>query len=538
MIDPEAAKWEFSIDDFRAKYSRLHKIQKKDVHYGLIPIRMMVPYAASDAHYTWALFKKFQPLILADPALRSLYVQIESRLLHVLLRMEHKGVVLDRKYLQRLSPEMSVQLEELKKVVWESLGAEVNIESNIQVIPLLQAKGVRFYKRTKIGSKVSLDKEVLEQIASKHQVAADLQTYRETRKLKTTYVDNLIEMSAVGGKIHCEYNQNVTTGRMSSRRPNLTNVPRGNTIIRTAFIPPKVITCLGTDVHAPCGYRNEVAVAPNRCPKCHGQINVDQDLFLLLIDFSQIEIRLTAHFSEDPILLDVYNNTGEDVHLRTCCEMFGYQYKEAEKILQDPAHTKYKEIKKYRQIAKMINFLIIYGGGAKNLAVKISTPQEVFTEEQCKQFIRQYFDRYRGVARWIARSKIQVQRDMGVQNYFGRYRRLTELKDAVRRKFVTGEKWKIERALRQGVNHIIQSSAADLFKIALIRVDDNLRDSQSRIVMPIHDELIFYFHKADLHLLPKIKHDMEDFDFRVPIVAEFAWATTSWTDKKELKIST
>lgn len=537
FVDLAAAKWEFALDDFRTKFARAHKMQKKNVHYGLVPLELMTPYAASDAHYTWAMFKKFQPKIISDKSLRELYVQIESRLLHVLLDMEHKGVVIDRKYLKKISPEMATNLEELKKVVWKSLGEEINIESNAQVIPLLQAKGVKFYKKTK-GGKSSLDKEVLESLASKHQVAADLQTFRETRKLKTTYVDNLIAMSATDQKIHCEYNQNVRTGRMSSHKPNLTNIPRVDTTIRSAFVPPIHVTCVGHHIGKPsCGYEEDLVVAPKKCPRCGGIVVVDKDIFLLLIDYSQIEVRLCAHFSEDPILLDVYNNTGEDVHLRTCCEMFGYKYKEAEKILEDKSHSMYGEIKKYRQIAKMINFLIIYGGGAKNLAVKISTPQEVFTEEQCKVFIKQYFDRYRGVSRWIARTKIQAQRDMFVQNWFGRYRRLPELKDAAKRKFLTSEKWKIERALRQGVNHLIQSSAADLFKIALIRVYDILKNSKSRLVMPIHDELIFYFHKADMELLPKIKKDMEDFNFKVPIIADISYTTTSWTDKKELKLS-
>lgn len=540
FIDPSAAKWEYGLDEFRTKYARIHKIHKKDVHYGLIPIRMMTPYAASDAHYTWAMFKRFQPMILADKSLRELYVQIESRLLHVLLGMEHAGVVIDREYLKRISPEMAEQLEDLKKVVWKSLGKEINIESNVQVVPLLQAKGVKFYKKTKIGNKPSLDKEVLEIIASKHQVAADLQLFRETRKLKTTYVDNLIEMSDVDQKIHCNFNQNVTTGRLASSKPNLMNIPRGNTTIRTAFVPPKLVTCLGgynPETKPPCGYVEECVIAPSRCPKCRGRVEVDDNVFLLLIDYSQVEVRLCAHYSEDPILLDVYNNTGEDVHLRTCCEMFGYNYKEASKILEDKKHPKYGELKKYRQIAKMINFLIIYGGGAKNLAVKISTPQEVFTEEQCKAFIKQYFDRYRGISRWIARTKIQAQRDMGVQNWFGRYRRLPELKDAARRKFIVGEKWKVERALRQACNYLIQGTAADLFKIALIRVSDILRDSRSRIVMPIHDELILYFHKADMPLLPKIKTEMENFNFKVPIIADVSYSASNWTDKKELKLS-
>jgi DNA polymerase I-like protein with 3'-5' exonuclease and polymerase domains len=876
-IDHQASKWEHVVEEYRTKFARSHKIPKKEVHYGMVPIDILAPYAAADTHYTWALFKLFQPQIIADPALRSLYVKVESRLLHVLLNMEHEGTVLDCDYLECTSPEMEKKLDKLREIVWASLGKKVNIESNVQVIPLLEAKGIKFYKKTKIAGKPSLDAEVLEAIASKHQVAADLQDFRKTRKLKTTYVDNLIEMAREDQKIHSNYNQNVSTGRLciakgsfiqapcdrssstngilienikagdlvysyntkgklllrkviwagstgvkpvveirwmgsghkhkgslkltydhkvlltngrwikaknlkkghrimslsvgvrrdngyvhlyarfnrdlrenlfiaksldsnctvghhkdfnklnntvdniealknkaehsslhysllsreekltkasylqrpetrkkqldsilkgidhhnwkeierstllrwaavckgkyklirkmtgmdftvlkrkyqeagidlkvvrkrygsdgkylspkrlsealklvqpfnyksvntnfynfkklcqqfelasnhevlevvdagtsevfdieveethsfianelcvhnSGTKPNLMNIPRGDTTIRAAFVPPKRAICLGGDnpvAKPPCGYEEDWFNPPDKCPRCGGKLLIDDKYFLLLIDYSQIEVRLTAHYSQDQILLDVYNNTDEDVHLRTCCEMFGYNYKEAEKILGDDTHSMYKEIKKKRQIAKMMNFLIIYGGGAKNLAVKISTPTEIYTEQECKVFIYQYKKKYRGLTKWIAQAQIQVQKDLFAQNWFGRYRRLPELKNAASNKFIPSEKWKIERALRQAINYYIQGTAADLFKIAMVRISDLLQGTKSRVVMPIHDELIFYFHESDLHLLSQIVKDMEDFDFRVPITTTVSFAKTSWADKKELKL--
>jgi DNA polymerase-1 len=533
LIHPNAGMWEKKIDEWRAKYAREHKLKKKDVHYGLIPLELMVPYASSDGHYTLVVYKDHLPQIAQNPALRQLYVQVESKLLFVLLDMEHDGVVINSDYLSQAGPQMEKEMAELKEKILKELGdPKTNIGSNAQVIPLLQKKGVKFSKKTKTGKGYSLDAEVLEKLAIKYPICNDLLKWRRLDKKKGTYVESILEKASKDQKLHCEYNQNVSTGRMSAKKPNTMNIPRGDTAIRQAFVAPIQIVC----IH--CGFTDDLCLAPMKCPKCGSiAVEVDRDFFLCFIDFSQIEVRLTAHYSQDPILLDVYNNTGEDVHLRTCCEMFGYRYKEASLILQDENHAKYKEIKKKRQIAKMINFLIIYGGGAKNLALRISTHEEPYTELQCKRFISTYFDKYRGIAKWIAKTKLQCRQDMEIQNYFGRYRRLPELRDANKRSAIQGEKWKIERALRQGVNYLIQGSAADLFKIALVRVHDLLKDKKTRIVMPIHDEIVFYFHKTEMALLPQIKAEMEDFNFRVPIVADIAYSRDNWANKKELKLA-
>ncbi|MBU1173330.1 MAG: hypothetical protein KKD44_27500, partial [Proteobacteria bacterium] len=123
------------------------------------------------------------------------------------------------------------------------------------------------------------------------------------------------------------------------------------------------------------------------------------------------------------------------------------------------------------------------------------------------------------------------------QNYFGRYRRLPELENAEQRMLLSSERWKIERAQRQGVNYAIQGTVADLFKIALVRVHDLLKGKLTRLVMPIHDEIVLYYHRSEMSLLPQIKHEMEDFDFSVPIIAEVAYSTLSWADKQELKVA-
>lgn len=533
LIHPNANMWEKKVDEWRAKYARAHKLKKKDVHYGLIPLEIMVPYAGSDGHYTLVVYKDHLPRIAETSSLKQLYVNVESKLLFVLLDMEHDGVVINREYLAEAGPQMEQEMAELEQKILDELGdPKCKLGSNAQVIPLLQKKGVKFHKKTKTGKGYSLDAEVLDRLAIKYPICNDLLQWRKLGKKKGTYVESILEKTKKDQKLHCDYNQNVSTGRMSSKKPNVMNIPRGDTAIRQAFVAPIQVAC------ASCGFVDDLHVAPVKCPKCGSPaIEIDDNFFLCFIDFSQIEVRLTAHHSQDPILLDVYNNTGEDVHLRTCCEMFGYKYKEAELILRDDQHPKYSEVKKKRQIAKMINFLIIYGGGAKNLAMKISTHEEPYTEAQCKQFINTYFDRYRGIAKWIARTKLQCRQDLEIQNYFGRYRRLPELKNAALRSVNPQEKWKIERAFRQGRNFQIQGGAADLFKTALVRVHNLLKGKKTRLVMPIHDEIVFYFHRSEMSLLPEIKKEMEDFHFRVPIVAEIAYATDNWANKKELKLA-
>ncbi len=532
LIDRNANQWEKMVDDWRAKYARAHKMPKKDVHYGLIPLEIMTPYASSDAHYTLLVYKDHLPQIANNESLRNLYVQVEAKLLWTLLDMEHDGVVINRDYLGEAGPEMQTEMERLGALVKEKLGSEtVNINSNIQVIPILQKLGVRLWKKTKTG-RPSLDAEVLESLGAKYDVCRDLMNYRKLDKKLGTYVNSILEKTTADQKLHCEYNQNVTTGRMSAKKPNTMNIPRGDVAIRRAFVAPERFECMH------CSFVDDYAHSPTACPSCgSSQFTVDNGYFLCFIDLSQIEVRLTAHFSEDPILLDVYCNTGEDVHLRTCCEMFSLNYSECEKILADKKHKGRDGIKKKRQIAKMINFLIIYGGGAKNLAAKISTPEEPYTEADCKVFIKRYFEKYKGVQKWINRTKLLCREQLGLQNHFGRWRRLPELKDANRRIMIKSEKWKIERAQRQGVNFMIQGTAADLFKIALVRVHDMLKGKKTRMVMPIHDEIVFYYHRSEMAMLPDIKHEMEDFHFRVPIIAEVAYSQTNWADKKELSIA-
>jgi DNA polymerase-1 len=515
-IHPDANMWEKAVNDYRVKRGRVKvpaplpgkpnrkiALKKENVHYGMVLIEIMAPYAASDAHYCWILFKKKLPEILADPDLRKLYL-MESRLLWVLFEMEENGAFIDKDHLEKIKPELEKEIEERGRKIVEELG-DINIDSKDQLIKAFQEKDVKFTKKTKKAKKIALDKDVLERLAVRYKICDDVVKRKQIQKLHKTYAVGILTKLDIDNYIHCQMNQNVTTGRMSISNPNLQNIPNPkdelSSLIRQAFI-------------APPGY------------------------VMVLIDYSQIEVRLLAHYSKDPLLMKVYCETFEDVHLRTACEMFGWDYEEALMIKADEDHPKHHELNLNRKVAKTINFLIIYGGGAALLAQKISTPEKRFKVHECKAYMATYKERLRGVTRWINREKLFIRRNLEGQNYFGRYRRLPELRGAASRTY-SDDNWGDARAERQWVNFLIQGSAADLFKMAMVRVNDLLHKekAESRLVVPVHDEIIFYMKRDELALLKPIRQVMQDWNFNVPIVADISFATSNWAEKKELKLA-
>jgi hypothetical protein len=311
----------------------------------------------------------------------------------------------------------------------------------------------------------------------------------------------------------------------SSKAPNLQNIPAKDKSIRRSFHTPETMMCAG------CGLEEMRLVIPDVCPRCASPVASRDDYVMVFMDFNQMEVRMTAHYSEDPMLLEVYNVTHQDVHTRTMCELEGIDYDHAIEVLADESHSEHSGLSFQRKAAKITNFLIIYGGGAKNLAGKLSTPQKPYTEQRAEQFIKQYFAKLRGVRRWLTDTKMKIRSEHQLQNYFGRYRRFPELKVALTR---YDQKWIVERCERQGCNYLIQGTCADLFKIAMCRVNKVLKGARTRIAMPIHDELIFYWHKSELHLLGEVTKQMQDWDFKVPMIVDVSYSESTWADKKAL----
>lgn len=484
---------------------------KEDIHYGMIPVSLMTEYAALDTFLTYRVYEFCVKNISWTPGLTALYKN-EMGLLLALFEAEEHGVRIDRAHLEKAGTELDTQINELELRIKAVLG-DINLKSVQQLTAALQAAGVTFTKATEAtahledgdeNKRFAVDKKVLEKLKGKHDVIKDILKLREHLKIKNTYVDGILEKITPDNVLHCSFNQNVSTGRMSSQDPNLQNIPARDKTIRKAFIP------------------------------------WDDEYTYIFADYSQIEVRLTAHYSQDPLLLDAYAK-GQDIHTRTFCEMFGLPIEKVTEILKDESHPKYKEYSLLRGVAKRINFGIIYGVGAPGLSEQIERPEkyrDIPDEEWvgvCQGFIDQYLSKYLGVKRFVNQGNRLVRQNGEVTNYFGRVRHLPHSRAT---KLLKDDSlfWMEARAQRQGVNFLIQGTAADMFKVAVVRIRNLLKGKKSKLVNFVHDEVQIYLHKSETDLLPKIKHAMEDWKFSIPIVAEFSSSESSWGEKKGLHI--
>jgi DNA polymerase-1 len=484
---------------------------KEDVHYGYIPIDMMVQYAGLDTFFTWTIYSHVMENMNFSKKLQNLYVN-EIKLSRVIMEAEETGVLIDRDYLVNLGEMYDKTLLQMEKDLKFQLG-DINFDSNIQLAHALLKSGVPLVTKTDSartcvdcfqGSCIDhykVDATVLQKFEHDYEIVQQVLGYRGIKKLRGTYVTGILDKLTEDDILHCSFNQNVKTGRMSSRDPNLQNIPGRDSSIRKSFVRP------------------------------------DGEWVYVFFDYSQVEVRLTAHYSQDPLLLDAYAK-GQDVHTRTACEMFGYDYDEAIEILGDPEHPLYKEYKEFRNISKRINFGIIYGVGAPGLSTQIPRPKQYENLDHkgwvkvCQRYIDQYLDKYLGVKRFVNQGKRTVKRYGQVENSFGRIRHLPHAK-ACRILGDRSKYWLEGRAGRQGVNFLIQGDAADLFKTAAVRVHDLLDGKKSHIVNFVHDEIQLYMHKSELHLLADIKSQMEDFkQFSVPILVDVEYSSTNWAAKE------
>lgn len=481
---------------------------KEDIDYSYIPVSLMTEYAALDTFLTYKVYEYTVKNIKWTNALSALYKN-EMSLLRVLFNAEEHGVRVDRMLLVDAGKKFDEEMIALRASITARLG-DINLQSTKQLADSLLGTGVKLTKTTDASTeeepKFALDKKVLEKLKGKHDVIKDILRLREISKLKGTYVDGILGKLTDENILHCSFNQNVKTGRMSSQDPNLQNIPSRDKTIRNSFI------------------------------------SLSDEFIYVLADYSQIEVRLTAHYSQDPLLLDAYAKN-QDIHTRTFCEMFGLDIDVVAAILKDKTHPLHEEYSQLRTVAKRINFGIIYGVGAPGLSEQVDRPAQYkhLSEDewidQCQKFIDQYLSKYVGVKRFVNQGNRLVAKDAELANYFGRVRHLPNAKAT---KILNNPKlyWMEKRAQRQGVNFLIQGTAADLFKIAVVRVAKILEGKKSKLVNFVHDEIQLYMHKSELHLLPEIKKAMEDWKFTVPIIAEFSQADPSWGKKKDLHIDT
>ncbi|MEW5804982.1 MAG: DNA polymerase I, partial [bacterium] len=468
---------------------------KNEINFDQVEVPTATFYSCEDADITYQLTQILRPRVEQE-GLSDLFYNIELPLVKILAHMEREGVKIDTERLSLMSHELEARLQDLTRQIYLLAGEEFNIDSPKQLGHILFDKlHLPVKKKTKNGPSTNVD--VLMELAQKYDLPLIMLDYRQLKKLKSTYADALpCLIHRQTGRIHTSFNQTVTaTGRLSSSDPNLQNIPIRTELgkrIRDAFVPEK------------------------------GSV-------LLSADYSQVELRILAHLSQDPILIQAFQK-GEDVHTRTACEIFG--------ITPDKMNAE------LRRRAKVVNFGIIYGmspfGLAKDLSISRTTANE---------YIENYFRRYAGVKSFLEKT-IQQARETGyVTTLFNRKRHLPELHSS--------DKNTRQMAERMAINTPVQGTAADIIKMAMIRIFNLLRKPSpaagtgaeaqgagaealsaaappassfsSRMILQIHDELLFEVPEREVEEISQlVRREMENvIQMSIPLKVDIGLGS-SW----------
>ncbi|WP_373813617.1 DNA polymerase I [Porphyromonas loveana] len=430
-----------------------------------VPLQQLADYAMEDADITWQLYERLSPL-LDEAGMTDLFCRIEMPLVPVLASMERAGVMLDVDVLNRTASGLNEEMQRIEEEIYRHAGHPFNINSPSQVGAVLfdELAVADKPKKTKSGT-YSTNEEILTKLRDRHPVVPLILDYRGLKKLLSTYVDTLPRMRYPDGKLHTSFNQTVaTTGRLSSSNPNLQNIPIRTEIgrgLRAAFVPD------------------------------------DEDCIFLSADYSQIELRLMAHLSGDASLIEAFLH-GEDIHRATAARI--YDLPPAE-VTDD-----------MRRRAKTANFGIIYGISAFGLSERLG-----ITRTEAKALIEGYFASYPQVKEYMDRSIAEAGKLGYVTTICGRKRFLRDIHSA--NSVVRGY------AERNAINAPIQGSAADLIKLAMIRIRDEFdaRRLQARMILQVHDELNFNVPVAELDEVREIvREGMEGVmpELRVPLIAD------------------
>jgi DNA polymerase-1 len=424
-------------------------------------------YAAEDADITLQLRYKLEPL-LDDLGMKTLFNDIEMPLIPVLASMEAEGVKLDVEVLKKFSKQLESEIKEIENEIYALSGEEFNIGSPKQL-------GIVLFEKLKIDSKpkktktnqYSTSEDILTKLEHKHPIVSKILDFRSLAKLKSTYVDALPELISMrDGRLHTSYNQAVTsTGRLSSTNPNLQNIPirteKGREI-RKAFVP-----------------RND-------------------DFVLLAADYSQIELRIIAELSRDKEMMKAFIQ-GLDIHTATAARVYNVDIE--------------KVTKEMRRNAKTVNFGIIYGISAFGLAERLN-----ISRAEASEIIETYFKQYPGIKQYMNDSIAFARKNGYVETMMGRRRYLNDINSANTN--IRGF------AERNAINTPIQGSSADMIKIAMIRIYQQIekRQMKSRMILQVHDELVFDAHKAEIDELKAIvEENMKNaFEMSVPILVDIS----------------
>jgi DNA polymerase-1 len=476
LIDPAgkhglSALAEEKLGEKTIEYKEVCGSGAKEITFDRVALAEATAYAAEDADMTARLHHLFGPE-LAEGGVTELMREMELPLVDVLVAMERAGMLVDTEQLAILSAELTEQMGVLEAKIHSQAGEPFNVNSPKQLATILFEKlGLPGGRKTKTGYSTSQD--VLENLAAVHSLPADVVEYRQLAKLKNTYADALPKMvDAVTGRIHTSFNQTVAaTGRLSSSEPNLQNIPvrtENGRRIRKAFVAP-----------------------PGRV--------------IVSADYSQIELRLMAHFSGEKKLIDAFHQ-GEDIHARTAAEVFGV----------DPLFV----TADMRRVAKTVNFGVIYGQTPFGLSQELKISQA-----EAKRYIDNYFATYPGIRRYVGEIIASGAESGFVTTLSGRRRYLPDLTSSNRQAKQFAE--------RNAVNTPMQGSAADLIKMAMITIHKRLAAERfdAAMVLQVHDELVFEVAEADAkRLTAMVVEEMEGvYELTVPLVVSVA-AGANWDE--------
>ena len=443
-------KSEYTYDDIAKEYLGEMLPAKEDLlgklSYEKAAAEQEEALAKSICYMAYAALKSREPLLkaLEETGMKTLFMDMEMPLLFTLSDMEKEGIRVNAEELKEYGQQLQVRIEELEKLIWEQAGEEFNINSPKQLgVILFEKLQMPGGKKTKTGYSTAAD--VLDKLAPEHKIVADILEYRQLTKLKSTYADGLANYIDAGGRIHSTFNQTITaTGRISSTEPNLQNIP-----IRTE---------LGRLLR---------------------KVFIPKEGFVFLdADYSQIELRVLAHMSGDEKLIQAYREA-QDIHRMTASQVFHIPFEEVTPL--------------QRRNAKAVNFGIVYGISSFGLSQDLS-----ITRKEAAQYIENYFETYPKIKGFLDGLVEHAKEEGYVTTMFGRRRPVPELKSSnfMQRSF--GE--------RVAMNSPIQGTAADIIKIAMIRVHKRLKEEnlKSRLILQVHDELLIETAKEEIQEVSKI----------------------------------
>ena len=470
-----------NLDALAEYYLNIKTIKFEDVmgkgknklkNFSEVPIKEATNYAAEDADITLQLYRTFETKI--DDKTTKMLQEIEYPMIFVLMEMEATGALIDIKHLNSLSNNFGSKLINLVQKIHKHSGVVFNIDSPKQLSEVLfdkmgiEAKGL---KKTSSGY-YSTSEAVLQKLADENEIIKDILEYRTLAKLKSTYTDKLSEICDLGSRVHTSYHQAVTsTGRLSSSDPNLQNIPirtKDGIVIREAFIAP-------------------------------------QGKKLLAIDYSQIELRLMAHYSNDEIMVKSFNNN-EDIHKRTASEIFGVDIQDVDDDM--------------RRKAKTINFGLLYGMSAFGLSNQLSV-----TRAEADIFLESYFDRYSGVSAFMKNIVEDAKGKKYVETLHGRKIHVPNIESSNYLMRQASE--------RAAINGPLQGSAADIIKIAMIKIAEWIQGNvqEIKMILQVHDELIFEVPDSygEENIEPIIKLMEQSTEINVPLKAEYGFGS-NWRE--------